>query len=259
MSNCINCSHEITGNYCSNCAQPVLKKRLTWSVFLDEFNQRFLGVDSKFSNTVVGLTLNPGKVVKSYIEGNRVKYLGPVGYMFILLTIFLLLASILNVNLSELSQDMNSAMVSPEDNSDSVQVFHEKVMEYYRVLTFIMVPFFLLGTYLVFRKKGYNFVETGVFVFFVQGHLMFFNIIQLFAFKFFHWTSSMLMMALSVIYVALAASTFYDGNKIANAVKGILTYIIGFIFFFIAIIIGVVIVMALFPSILEGYVNIPTA
>src|SRR6187397_2984313 len=99
--NCLNCRQPVTSRYCGSCGQSNPPKRLNLKTLWFDFQSRVYGFDGMFPRTLKDLTLRPGAVTRSYISGNRVLYYGPVGYFFIMITVYLLLASLIDVDLSE--------------------------------------------------------------------------------------------------------------------------------------------------------------
>jgi len=56
-----------------------------------DFQARIYGLDGMFPRTLRDVTLRPGQASRTFIQGNRVKYYGPVGYFFLMITVLLLL------------------------------------------------------------------------------------------------------------------------------------------------------------------------
>jgi Protein of unknown function (DUF3667) len=96
MNQCINCHAETTGKFCSNCGQRMTVKRITFREGWNDFWARIYGFDGMFPNTLRDLTVRPGKASQLVIDGNRVKYYGPVGYFFLMITLLCLVGSLLD-------------------------------------------------------------------------------------------------------------------------------------------------------------------
>lgn len=111
--NCINCQQEVSDNYCSHCGQRTHVKRISLREGWNDFWARVYGFDGMFPNTLRDLTLRPGVAARIFISGNRVKYYGPVGYFFLMITVFLLLLDLLNIELADFLKEMGTTTFQP--------------------------------------------------------------------------------------------------------------------------------------------------
>lgn len=229
---CINCDVPSEGNFCSVCGQRKNVMQLKWTTLADELNQRFIGLDNKFARTVRDLTVRPEAVVDAFIKGNRVRYVGPVGYYFVLITLYVLLLSILSIDVLEFYRPMNEAMMPgghPEEASQApVQKFMLTDM---KLMSFLMMPFFILAVYLIFRNKKYNIIETSVNVFYIFAHPTLLYIAGLLLYRFAGINLVLSMVPVGILYLGYVCARFYAGNKVWLFVKGVLTYLLGMIFF----------------------------
>ncbi len=250
-SRCVNCGSTSEQNYCSNCGQKLAIKKLTWSSFLGELNQRVLGMDNKFARTVADLTIRPEKVVNAFIQGNRTRYIGPIGYFFILITLYVLLISMLDIDMVEFSNSINKSLLGDQAGNVKGQGFRRMVMNQMKALSFVMMPFFILATYLLFLRKGYNFIETSVLVFYAFAHTFLLIIISLFAFKYSSWDMMQFNMVFTILFMSYAYARFYKGNKIWIFIKGTMSYILGMLFLMIAVMAVTYILSLLFPDLIK--------
>lgn len=249
-SQCVNCQAEVGASYCNNCGQKASIQRLRWGTLFAELNQRVLGLDNKFAKTVKDLTIRPGIVSKAFINGNRTKYIGPVGYFFVIITIYVLLISMLEVDMVEFSKEISGPFSSHETSRDT-DSFQRLMMSNMKLLSFILVPFFAWGAYIVFRKKGYNVLESAVMILYSHAHPLFLSIIGLLIYKFADISLNPYILPLSLLYFGYVCTDFYQGNKIWNFVKGILSYLIGLLLFMLLIIIVIVLVSRIDSELLQ--------
>lgn len=251
LPHCINCSAEVDATYCSKCGQKAAVNRIKWSVLLSELNQRILGLDNRFARTVKDLTIRPGSVVQAFIDGNRVKYINPVGYMFILITIYVLLISILNVDMLEFTMSTGDIFQNQGPSTIEAEGFQRLLISNLKLLTFALIPFFALGAYTIFRRKAYNLLETAVLIFYTHAHPLFLSIIALFTFKFFGVSGNSYIFPLMILYFAYACAGFYPGSKVANFIKGLLSYLLGFMFFVLLLVAMVLLLAAIDRELFE--------
>lgn len=252
---CVNCHAEVNGAYCNHCGQKYEVSRLQWGTLFDEFNQRLLGLDNKLIRTVRDLTIRPGVVCKTFIQGNRVKYIGPVGYFFILITLLVLIVSLFKIDLVEFMRPTKELMQpsgSPEGQGDNLQRI---LMSDMKTLMFVAIPFFVLGTYILFSNKGYNLIETAVVVFYTHGHPVLLTLINLLLFKFTSTAQPSWIQPLSMLYFGYACANFYKGSKIWNFVKGLLSYILGVLFFMLFLTAVVISLAKLNPELFQSLIG----
>lgn len=248
---CPHCEKETIGAYCHHCGQKQDVHRLEWRNLADDLQKRVFGFDNNYMRTVKDLTLRPGKVIEAIIEGVRVKYIGPVGYYFLMLTLFVLLVSILDIDMAEFSRTF-----VPENQDEFQKNFQQKwsesIFSNFRVFSFLLAPFFIMGVWLIFRNKKFNFLETAVVYFYGQGHTFILSIIALFIYYFAEDNNMMAyVLPLSVAYFGYSCASFYQGNKIWNFFKGILGLALGYIFFMLIFLIGMIVYLILNPELIE--------
>ena len=86
-SNCRNCGHAISGNYCSNCGDKASIKAITLSNIFHEVFHYFTHLDKGFGYTLKKLITSPGTMQRKYIEGERARHQKPFSMFFICGTI----------------------------------------------------------------------------------------------------------------------------------------------------------------------------
>lgn len=233
-SQCVNCNNALLGNFCHHCGQKVDVPKLTFKSLLVDLQQRLFGFDGRVLNTIRDMTIRPEKVVQSFLSGVRVYYVGPVGYYFLLLTVFVLLTSALNVEMKEYTAATNDLFgVGKSDNAKAQEALQETMFGNFRVLSFVMIPGFIFATFILFYKSKLNIIQTAVFTFYTQAHPMLLSIIGLFLFKFTHSPVVITYVApVSFIYYAYSAVRFFKHNSpVWSFIKGLLVTVLGVIFF----------------------------
>jgi len=250
---CHSCGLEAVGQYCQHCGQKQHTHRLTWAYLLSDIQQGLFGFDNKYFRTIRDLTIRPGKVVRSIIGGVRVKYMGPIGYYFIMLTIYLLLMSFLDIDFSVFTKSVVSEADTEFERKFQESIF-SGIFSNFRVTSFLMAPFFILGVWLLFKKKKYNFLETSVLYFYGQGHTMILSIIAIFVYYFsneFNYITYML--PFSITYFGYVCASFYPGNAFWNFVKSILGLLLGYVIMMFLFLIGLLTYIFSNPDIIEQF------
>lgn len=223
--NCRNCTGEVSGKFCQHCGQKMEVPRITWRYLFDELQARLFGFDNRFLRTVKDLTIRPERVVQTVIDGIRVRYFGPLSYYFILITIYVLLVSLLDIDMAEYTRTMTDSLRVSENTyqQNNQDALYNSIFSNFRFFSFVMIPFFILGTYLFFINKKYNFLETAVLVFYAMGHPIILNILFLIPLKL-GYTSvfTLILTVISYVYYAWVCARFYSGNRLWNFSKGLL-------------------------------------
>ncbi|MBX2966724.1 MAG: DUF3667 domain-containing protein [Cyclobacteriaceae bacterium] len=268
---CLNCQQEATGKFCPNCGQRTEVKRITIREGWNDFWARIYGVDGKLMHTLRDLTIRPGVVAKKYIEGNRVLYYGPVGYFFLMLTIYVLFISIFDIDMLQLFKISNEAIYEEgsgqEQNALKIQ---EWIFKHQRLVSFLYIPFYALGAVLLFRKNKYNFAEHSTLVFYTQGHYLWPTIIILIILKFTGYShifakGMFVSLLIGALYYAYGCRQLYTAYKPGRAMfRGVLVHIFSFftlmftvmVLMIIAVIIVVIIDSELLKPLLEPPPNV---
>jgi len=256
MSTCINCKSDVSTAFCSNCGQPNPPKKLTFGYLWYDFQSRIYGFDGMFPRTLRDLTIQPGVAAREHIAGNRVKHYGPVGYFFLMITVFLLILSMIDVNLMEFMSSATKEIADTSQNQ-SGQLAQQKLMGFVydnmRTFSFLIIIPITLTAWLFFRKAGYNILEHSVLPFYVFGHTYWLTILSLLFFYFFETSPRLtIQLVISILFFAFACSNFYNHNsKVKAFFKGIAVYLIGYFLFVVMMIVFTVIYVFTNPEFME--------
>jgi hypothetical protein len=143
---CVNCGNEVTDNFCSHCGQRTSVKRITLREGWNDFWSRVYGFDGMLPRTLRDLTLRPGVVAQKYIDCNRVLYYGPVGYFFLMLTLYLLMIGMIGVDIKEMLAQ-NQQMLAPVEPGQGQQKFSQLVLEWVSNNMKLMLPLHIIFSF----------------------------------------------------------------------------------------------------------------
>ncbi len=256
---CINCQNIVSDKYCSNCGQRVGVKRITFREGWNDFWARIYGFDGMFPNTLRDLTIRPGVASRTFISGNRVKYYGPVGYFFLMITLFLLVLSMLNMDVAYFMSQAggNGFQEPPKAGSGQQKLLTQTfqiVSDNLKIISFIYIPLQAMASrYIFFRKQNLNFIEHMVLPFYLQGHIYWISIASSIVLKISNSIAiSYPMLILAFIYIPYGyMNMFSHQNKVIGFLKGIGVYLTGQFLFIILVMIIVIAVIATNPDIFE--------
>jgi NADH:ubiquinone oxidoreductase subunit 6 (subunit J) len=244
---CINCGQEVADKFCAHCGQRTGVKRITLKEGWIDFWSRAYGFDGMFPRTLRDLTLRPGKAALEYIQGNRAKYYGPVGYFFLMITLLLLLLSFLGLEYSELINH-NQNIVAPNQNPKLGRIASSFIADYLKLFAFIMIPFQAISARFIFlRKSGYNLLENMVLPFYISGHLSWITMLMFIYSKISgEMPSGLILLILKPLFFGYAYMSFIPHQpKLKTFLKGIGIDLVGQFLFILTLTIAVIIVILL--------------
>lgn len=171
--NCKNCKKLLYAqqNYCSHCGSKWVEYRLTPRKITTELSNRYLGTDNVFLVTILGLLRYPEDVINGYISGQRKKYVNPINFYLISLSlvglqIFILkhfAPDTLGMNIAELNNGQNNT-------GQSIESYSEFFYDYIGAFTTFFLPAYALSGYIVFLDiKKYNLTEHLILYVYVFG------------------------------------------------------------------------------------------
>ena len=157
---CKNCHTELfeQDDYCSSCGGRVIRNRLSFKHLFEHLSETFFNYDNKLLRTFTKLFTQPEDVIGGYIYGVRKKYINPISFFGLALTISGLSIFIFkkfyldSLDFSSFFENMNV----PEGFMDSSM---SGAMEYNSLIYSFLVPLFALISWIVFLDKKYNLTE----------------------------------------------------------------------------------------------------
>lgn len=258
-SHCINCGNPVTEKFCGNCGQRSGVKRITFREGWNDFWARIYGFDGMFPNTLRDLTIRPGKATQLFIDGNRVKYYGPVGYFFLMITLLYLVGSLLDVSMLDFMKSASkSANLAPPKPGSGQEKVMEMVVQFIsdnlKLVTFLYIPLqAFCSRYLFFRKSNLNYVEHTILPFYVQGHIYWMSIFSLILYSLFGTPfNTALSLFVSLFYFGYAyADLFNYQSKVKAFFKGIGVYIIAYLLLLLIMMVIMFALIATNPELFE--------
>ncbi|WP_052483767.1 DUF3667 domain-containing protein [Flavobacterium sp. MEB061] len=149
---CKNCNQTFKGHYCNNCGQPADTHRINAHFLWHDIQHGLLHFDNGIPYSIKQLFIRPGHSIREFIEGKRVKHFKPLSLVAVLGALYGFLYHYFHINLFQASTDLEI------DFND----YNEWMATHFAWVTIATIPIYTIGTYIVFRKQGYNFVELFV-------------------------------------------------------------------------------------------------
>ncbi|AWX43545.1 hypothetical protein HME9304_00534 [Flagellimonas maritima] len=246
---CKNCNESLRTDYsfCPSCGAKVIKKRISLKSVWQDLSYQVFNLDNTFLKTFRHLFSNPDVVIGCYISGTRKKYMNPVSYFAIAITLsgllFFILRDVYHVNLTKSSF------------SDKQTANLDFIFDYQGLLSYVIMPIYALMTWLLFiDRRKFNYTEHLVANAYIIGQTSFVQVllcIPLFGlfditYDIFNW----LFLVVTIIYQFYIFGKLHQTAFLSTFFRAFI-YLILFIFIMMAI--GILIITA---ALLVGYVNL---
>ncbi len=160
VEHCRFCKTELKGFFCHGCGKPKAHPRITIKRLLLQIPYTAFDLEKGFLRTLIDLSVRPGVVIDEYLYGDRLRYLNPIRYWLISLTLqFVILFSWLP----------GERILG--NNSD---------IEYYQLIANLMalpiISGFALVVNLTLQYTRHFLGETIIYCFFILGHVGLLNL-----------------------------------------------------------------------------------
>lgn len=167
--NCANCEASLRSDfgYCPTCGAKVVRNRLTLKNVWEDVSFQLFNLDNTLLKTFRHMFVQPENVINSYVSGIRKRYMNPISYFAIGVTLsgimFYILRKVYHVSLTENSFSESSSQVTA--NMDFV-------FDYQGIMSYLIIPFYALFTWLLFLdKKKLNYTEHLVANAYIFGQI----------------------------------------------------------------------------------------
>lgn len=165
---CKNCEARLRTDflYCPACGAKVVRNRLTLKNVWEDISFQVFNLDNTLFKTIKHLFTQPDEVINGYISGARKRYMNPISFFAIGVTLsgimFYILQDIYDVKLTETS--------FADENTPKMDF----VFDYQGILSYLIMPFYALMTWVLFLdKKALNYTEHLVANAYIVGQVTF--------------------------------------------------------------------------------------
>jgi hypothetical protein len=226
---CKNCNEPLSKNFCCNCGQPAVLKRVDSHYLLHEI-QHVLHFEKGIGYTTRELLFRPGKTVRRFLTEDRSRLIKPI--------IFLIVTSLIY---STISHFFHTELEMPVLKDSAVFKILQWLQGHYGYASIIMGMFIAFFLKLFFRKQHYNLFEILVLLCFVMGIGMLIGSVFALIEGVTHIELSNFGSLANFIYSVWAITMFFKG-KVIHFFKVFLAYIIGvLVFMILAVFLGILI------------------
>jgi Protein of unknown function (DUF3667) len=174
VTKCLNCETEFDVKYCPECGQSAKTGRLKIKVLVKGVLEGFFDLQKPLYRTIIGMTINPGRVVSEYVAGKRKKYANPIKYYFAITALFLLTTQFRGTILNKAREPFEANPDTPEVALAFLNKYFDALVlmtTYEQIFVTLLMPWFAVIFFVFFRKFKYRMAEHMAFGFYVFGHL----------------------------------------------------------------------------------------
>ena len=215
---CKNCNTEVSQNYCPNCGQPIVLKRVDGKYILHELGQ-ILNFERGILFTIKELLIRPGESIRSFILENRNRLVKPIVFIIVTSLIYSLIIRFFHIE----DEYVNFF----EEKQSTIGVIFTWVQNNYGYANIIVGIFIAFWTKLFFRKYDYNFFEILILLSFVIGiGMLIYSVFTLFL-AITHIDLMQFAGIIGSVYSAWAIAQFFDKSKFSNYIKAFFAYLLG--------------------------------
>ena len=126
-------------------------RRITVSSILKEASHSLTHVEEGLRKTIIALAITPGKMMTSYLEGDRKSYQKPFSFLLIVTSVYAVMIYF-----------FHQYYLIPTATTFEDKLFNRVVIlesKYYSWLQIALLPVYALVPYLIFKKARYNYAE----------------------------------------------------------------------------------------------------
>ena len=228
---CNNCSNHFSEDYCNKCGQKEAHK-ITMAHIGHEVLHSFTHADRGFLHLLLQLFIRPGVVAREYIvEGKRKRYFLPFQYILIIGTVAAFVA--INSHYFETA----ISVFNDAESENKARLIHKTtlfVSKYYNFVILFQLPFFSLGTYIIFRKYHFNYAEHLTLQTFITAQttiIVMIVMLTIFLTKSPGVSALPIMSLFSFAFHIFANTQFFREQNFKGILKALLSNILGIIFF----------------------------
>ncbi|MBK5719430.1 DUF3667 domain-containing protein [Dysgonomonas sp. Marseille-P4677] len=242
---CKNCNNPVDNNYCGFCGQSAKTGRINLHYFIHEIQHSLLHIDKGILYTTKELLIRPGVTIREYLNGKRVNHFKPFAFVIILGTIYTFVAHFFN--LYPENEIITFELSNHQEVANINKVIIDWIYSHYSLIMLSLIPFSAIASYIIFRKKGYNYPEHIIIYSYITGIQILLLLIAYPLYYFLHFTSTYyIILSLSFIYnIIVLVLLFKDRSWFITTLKALLSIMLSTTFIFIvSIIISILVALS---------------
>lgn len=166
---CKNCGNLFEGKFCSNCGQSSDTHRLDVHFLWHDIQHGLFHYDAGLIYSFRELFSRPGHSIREFIQGRRIRHFKPISMVIVLAVFYGLFYHTFGI-------DNTRPFISAENQDIDYASYNEWIAMHFSWLTLASIPFYTFGTFICFRKQGYNLTEYFILNTFKASQRLFVHI-----------------------------------------------------------------------------------
>jgi hypothetical protein len=241
---CKNCHHPFTGNYCNQCGQKVINKRITlkhlFEIAFDSFN-----VQRGLFFTIKTLFTRPGELINDYLNGRTRDFYNPLKYLLLIASISALF--MLWLNIFEVNVENTNELMGIEGEATKLQATVTRYLKnFLHLVAILALPFYSLVSKWVFHKRKLYYAEHLTINSYLFAQITLLQIFTIFLVYIVPSLSKFLLAfgsAIFIIYYTYALKGVFQIKLVRSFLSSIVIYVLGISLMMLFIVAATFIVM----------------
>ena len=227
---CLNCGEVIAGNYCQNCGQSTGVHRITFKETVDDFFSSTFALEGPLISTIVLMVVNPGRMLREFIEGRRKTYYKPVAFFVLITAIYLIIRSLIEYDPLE-GQMMNIDENSPASVQRNKKAAHFMVANINNIMLFLA---FSIGiSQKLFFRKRYLLAEYVTIGFYITGIYTLVGMMQMLVDTYIIAINRQGILLFLVAYIFYVSYSFHQRKSLGAIIKYLLIGVLSIIMYIV--------------------------
>ena len=223
---CNNCGQKTKGAYCGYCGQRSTVYKVTFRETFHDLADNLFSISAPLPRTLKLLVVNPGKLLRDYLQGKRKSYYKPISF-FILATVFYLFIRWL------IDFDIRGTVVSTDSaieqmGEDNISRARDFMFRNINNLLFFFVLSMSLALKTFFYRK-YLLSEYIAVSFYLVGFYSLITAINIFYIKYVDPKTQYLAILAMAAYFVYAMIRFYIKKPVWVAIKSLVVYVLAYL------------------------------
>lgn len=246
--NCKNCQIELPKNsdFCNSCGGKVIRNRLTFRNLFEHISETFFNYDNKLLRTIIDLIKQPEAVIGGYIDGIRKRYVNPISFFGLTLTLVSLEWLILQKFFPHL---LNMSSLATNGNENFMEGIFDFIQKYSSILMMLYIPLYaIISRTVFFDNKKYNYTEHVVAYIYILSIISIFGLVLNIICVLLGYdlgAVSYINLLIQVLYISYCFKRLYNLTKLEIAARACLSFIVYAILYVVIVILIMVVVFLL--------------
>ena len=220
---CRNCGTHVTNKYCENCGQRTSVYKVSFKETIHDFIDAAFSLNAPLFITLKQLIVNPGIVLREYLEGKRKKYYKPVAFFILTTVAYLVIRSAIGFD------PFTDTVVEVESTQNNQLLTKARDFMLFNINKLLFIFVFTLALFSkLFFSKRYTLAEYLAISFYLTGMYTLFTTLNLFLVVWLSKEMQLLGIFVMLVYFIYAMTSFIKTNKIVIIIKSLIVFILSY-------------------------------